>query len=98
MGRYRQGPRSTWAEINMGRSRWAEIDVGRDRPDSNSPVKNMASAACGASKLQQMLKVLAGRPGFDRAVRQVSRRYPVVADTIICAKVTLNNCKVALFK
>ena len=34
MGRYRHGPRSTWAEINMGRSRWAEIDVGRDRPDS----------------------------------------------------------------
>lgn len=31
MGRYRHGPRSTWAEINMGRSRWAEIDVGRDR-------------------------------------------------------------------
>ena len=28
------GPKSTWAEINMGRSRWAEIDVGRDRPDS----------------------------------------------------------------
>ena len=71
----------------MGRDQHGPKSMGRDRPDSNSPVKNMASAACGASKLQQMLKVLAGRPGFDRAVRQVSRRYPVVADNIICAKV-----------
>ena len=41
---------------------------------SERQFQNMGSVGCGASKLQQMLKVLAARPGFDRAVRQVSRR------------------------
>ena len=39
-----RGPRSTWAEIDMGRDRWAEIDVGRDRRESfyNSAVRPKA--------------------------------------------------------